>query len=487
MLSPMDDVFDESLDLPPATRRIFCNRTLNLRSIKAVGFDMDYTLIHYDSEQWERRAYEHVKERLAARGWPVDDLEFDPTMVALGLILDLEHGNVVKANRFGYVKRASHGTRMLEYEVQRELYTRDVVDLAEPRWVFLNTLFSLSEACMYAQLVDRLDEGRIEGVLGYADLYKVVRSTLDEAHMEGRLKAEIVAAPERFVVLDPEMPASLMDLRSAGKKLLIVTNSEWSYTSHMMSYAFDRFLPGKMTWRDLFDVVIVSAGKPAFFEHKNATFEVIDEEGRLLPCRGPRLGGRYLGSHAAAVEEGLGLSGEEILYVGDHIFSDVRVSRSLLRWRTALVLRNLEEELEALESFKPQQVELTARMAEKEVLEHRFSRLRLALQRIEKGYGAKPSWSPAMIKQRMTALREELVALDARIAPLAKAASELANPRWGLLLRTGNDKSHLARQIERFADIYTSRVSNLHAITPFAYLRSPRGSLPHDHGPGGGV
>ncbi|NJR42178.1 MAG: hypothetical protein HC767_05480, partial [Akkermansiaceae bacterium] len=30
------------------TREIFCNRTLNLRAIRAVGYDMDYTLIDYD-------------------------------------------------------------------------------------------------------------------------------------------------------------------------------------------------------------------------------------------------------------------------------------------------------------------------------------------------------------------------------------------------------------------------------------------------------
>ncbi len=482
----MNDTLNVCLDMPPAARRIFCNRTLNLRSIKAVGFDMDYTLIHYDAGEWERQAYEHVRERLAGRGWPVEDLEFEPDMVALGLILDLEHGNIVKANRFGYVKRASHGTRMLEYEEQRDLYSRDVVDLSERRWVFLNTLFSLSEACMYAQLVDRLDEGRIEGVLGYADLYNVVRSSLDEAHMEGRLKSEIIDKPERYVVLDPETPQALLDLKNAGKRLLLITNSEWHYTRELMSYAFDRYLDG-MTWRELFDVVIVSAAKPSFFEHRNQTFEVIDDEGRLLPCRGPRLGGRYLGSHAAAVEEGLGLSGDEILYVGDHVFSDVRVSRSLQRWRTALVVRMLEEELGALEAFKPKQEELASMMAKKEQLEHSFSCVRLALQRLELGYGEQPAATASELKQRMSALREELVALDAHIGPLAKASSELVNPRWGLLLRTGNDKSHLARQIERYADVYTSRVSNFLAVTPFAYLRSPRGSLPHDHGPGGGV
>ncbi|MET0283873.1 MAG: 5'-nucleotidase domain-containing protein, partial [Polyangiales bacterium] len=34
-----------TIDIPPG-RRLFCNRTLNMRSIKAVGFDMDYTLVH---------------------------------------------------------------------------------------------------------------------------------------------------------------------------------------------------------------------------------------------------------------------------------------------------------------------------------------------------------------------------------------------------------------------------------------------------------
>ncbi|HZW46050.1 MAG TPA: 5'-nucleotidase domain-containing protein [Microvirga sp.] len=67
-----------------------------------------------------------------------------------------------------------------------------------------------------------------------------------------------------------------------------------------------------------------------------------------------------------------------------------------------------------------------------------------------------------------------------QIAPLAKAAGEVRNARWGQLMRAGNDKSHLARQIERRADIYTSRVSNFLFLTPFVFLRSMRGSLPHD-------
>ncbi|UCF41347.1 MAG: HAD family hydrolase, partial [Gemmatimonadota bacterium] len=227
---------------PPRARGIFCNRTLNLRAIRAVGYDMDYTLIHYRIEEWERRAYEHLKQKLVALGWPVDELTFDPHLIVRGLILDLEHGNILKANRFGYVKRAYHGTAQMAFDDQRARYGRELVDLGTDRFVFLNTLFSLSEACMYAQLVDLLDAGRLERVLGYRDLYHAVRTSIDEAHMEGQLKAEIIADPDRFVELDPELTLALLDQRQAGKKLLLITNSEWEYTRAMMSYAFDQFL-----------------------------------------------------------------------------------------------------------------------------------------------------------------------------------------------------------------------------------------------------
>ena len=478
-------------ELPPPKKRIFCNRTLNLRSIRAIGFDMDYTLIHYRVQEWEAHAYDHARRRLAERGWPVQDLVFDADFASLGLIVDIGRGNVVKANRFGFVKKATHGTRDLPYEEMKEIYARELVDLAEPGWRFLNTLFALSEACLFAQCVDLLDAGQLEsfGPLGYAEVYGAVRSAIDEAHMMGELKAEIMEAPDRFVELDEELALVLQDLRHAGKKLLLITNSEWEYTQRMMSYAFDRYCPEGTTWRDLFDLAIVSARKPAFFEGKVPVFEVVDAElGTLRPVVGGLEEGKvYLGGHAQLVERFLGVPGEDILYVGDHIFSDVNVSKKMHRWRTALVVRELEQDLDALEAFKPKQKQLTQMMAEKERLEHQFSQIRLALQRKDKGYGPQVEDGTEALRASIRSIREELLALDARIAPLAKEASQLAHPRWGLLMRTGSDKSHLARQIEKNADVYATRVSNLLVQTPFVYLRSPRTSLPHDHGPAGGV
>ncbi len=466
--------------LPPAERRVYCNRTLNLRSIQAVGCDMDYTLVHYRSELWEQRAYEYVKEELVARGWPVKHLAFQPELVSLGLIVDIQLGNLVKANRFGQVRSASHGTRMLSMDERKEFYSPVPVDLSDSRWQFMNTLFTLSESCIYMQLVDMLDAGKLPTGTSYAELHRHVSRAMDAAHLEGRLKAEIVGDPGRYVVEDLELPQTLLDLKQAGKQLLLITNSEWDYTEAMMSHAFDRHVPGG-SWRSLFDVIVVQARKPAFFSGDAPAFQLVDDSGLCRPHVGPlQPGGVYLGGNARLLEEGLGITGDDILYIGDHIFADVLVTKDLLRWRTALVVRELEQELLQQREFATKQTQLEEWMAQKELWEHRFSQLRLRLQRSQAAEYEGPAVDAGESRRAMHALREDLVKLDEKIAELVKEAGQLLNQRWGPLMRCGNDKSHLARQIERYADVYMSRVSNLLAYTPFVYLRAGRGNLPHD-------
>jgi 5'-nucleotidase len=472
----------QPIEAPPE-RRVYCNRTLNMKALKAVGFDMDYTLVHYHVDQWEARAFAAMQENLGRRGWPVADLRFDPRLFVRGLIIDRELGHVVKADRFGYVKAATHGTTAIGFEALRRTYGRTVVDLDEARWVSLDTLFSQSEVSLYAQLVERLDAGTLPGAMGYSDLYERVKASMDRAHMEGRLKAEILRDPERFIALDPDLPLALMDLRAAGRKLLLITNSDWPYTRSVMSYAFDRYLDSG-SWRDLFDVIIVSARKPDFFEGRQPLYEVVDDEGLLKPVvAGLEPGRLYSGGDAGRVEATLRSAGEGILYVGDHIESDVRASKMVLRWRTALVLRELEDEVSHIHSFQEQEAQLEAKMAEKTQVEERLAAARLLRLRQRAGYGPPDTSDPEALKAEIEAHKAHLAALDPQIAPLAQAGAALGNPHWGPLLRAGNEKSYLARLIEHSADLYTSRVSNLLYISPYAYLRSQRAPLPHDPAP----
>ena len=162
------------------------------------------------------------------------------------------------------------------------------------------------------------------------------------------------------------------------------------------------------------------------------------------------------------------------------MYGDVQVSKSIRRWRTALVVRELEDELEALYGFADSQAELSRLMREKATLESELSQVRLELMRVKAGYGGQGKKTIAGKESRLAQGRAQVQALDETIGPLAKSSSEMANPSWGLLMRAGNDKSYMARQVERHADVYTSRVSNFLYATPFAYLRSSRGTLPHD-------
>ncbi|MFH1809673.1 MAG: HAD-IG family 5'-nucleotidase [Pseudomonadota bacterium] len=467
----------------PAERRIFCNRTLNLRGIGAIGYDMDYTLIQYRVAEWEGCAFKHAVDLLRRDGVPVDDLSFDPLRMIQGLIVDRQHGNLLKVNRFGFVKGAWHGQRAVDFETVRRLYARTLVDHRDTRFAFLSTLFSLSESSLYAQMVDLWDAGQLPAIADYDELYLRTRGSVDDAHRLGHLKAEIVADPDRFIDPDADTVRALLDQREAGKKLLLVTNSDFAYTQRMMRHTFEPLLPAGSSWRELFDLIIVSARKPDFFSSRSPLLQVVSDDGLLRPVEGaPVPGAVYFGGNAALVESALNLSGDQILYVGDHFFGDVHATKNVLRWRTALIVRELELEILEAARFLPQERELVSLMQNKQHLEEWSCALRVRLQRSKSRRVplARPDLDE--VHAELARLREQQEQLEQRIGPLASSAAKIGNDQWGPLMRAGNDKSYLAFLIERHADIYTSRVSNFLHATPYAYFRSARGSLPHDVG-----
>ena len=57
-------MFPQKLDDIPLEQRIYCNRSLKMKSIKAIGFDMDYTLARYKQEAFEKLAYDETIKKL---------------------------------------------------------------------------------------------------------------------------------------------------------------------------------------------------------------------------------------------------------------------------------------------------------------------------------------------------------------------------------------------------------------------------------------
>jgi 5'-nucleotidase len=161
---------------------------------------MDYTLVHYRPEPGRRRPTPGSgaadRRRLAG-----SELQFDPSSVIRGLVIDNELGNIVKANRFGYVIRAAHGTRCWLRGAARGLPPHPGRPLRVAVLLPQHPVLPLRAASTPSSSTSTTPG--LPRVHGYEDLFRRVRESLDEAHIEGTLKAEIMADPEPFIDLDP--------------------------------------------------------------------------------------------------------------------------------------------------------------------------------------------------------------------------------------------------------------------------------------------
>lgn len=202
-----EPIWASPLDAP---RRIFCNRSLNMKSIKAVGFDMDYTLASYKPETFETLAHVQTIEKLVKHfGYPESlyELTFDWRYMTRGLVIDKERGNVLKVDRHKYVKLAFHGFQPLSREERMSEYNNSgrQFDFDEPNFALIDTLFSLAEAYLFMQLVEMKDAdvpGFPEGK-SYPDLYREVRGAVDLCHRDGSIKREVAKTPEKYLYNDP--------------------------------------------------------------------------------------------------------------------------------------------------------------------------------------------------------------------------------------------------------------------------------------------
>jgi 5'-nucleotidase len=452
--------------------RIFVNRTLNMNGIKVVGFDMDYTLVLYKEAELEALAFRFAIDELVERqGYPewLRSLQFSQERIIRGLVIDKRLGNLLKVNRFGYIKAALHGDRFYTLEEQKALYSNEIVTFTNPRFEMVHTMFSLASCSLFCQLVDRPELGK-----SYEDLYSEISGAVDYVHRSGVLKKRIMADPERFVILDPMYAETLRMFRASRKKLVLITNSEWEFTQAMMSHSYDRYLPAGETWRSLFNVVIVDASKPSFFTDSHRFYEVLTESGHLRNVHASIAEGRvYQAGNAADIEALFGVNGSEVLYVGDHIYSDVLQSKKSMRWRTMLVITELEEELKAAAAGKEHLEAIRAMMVDKERLELQVAQLS---KRRLTGFSLLPSLQglgEPELSALQGAIRERIAAIDVETRALIDRYNAGFNPHWGELLWAGNDKSHFAMVIERFACTYGSKVSNLLYYSPGHYFRPP--------------
>ncbi|KAH8362428.1 hypothetical protein KR200_007052 [Drosophila serrata] len=457
-----------------AAHRVFVNRSLHLENIKYYGFDMDYTLAEYKSPQYEQLGFNLVKERLVSMGYPKEILQFeyDPTFPVRGLWFDTLYGNLLKVDAYGNILVCVHGFEFIKHHQVYELYPNKFLKLDESRVYVLNTLFNLPETYLLACLTDfftnssefvRVERGIKAGdfLFTYKSIFQDVRRAVDWVHSDGDLKRRTTQNMAHYVKKDERLPTVLSRIRESGAKLFMLTNSDYTYTNEIMTYLFD--FPHGATpeephrdWKSYFDVIVVDARKPLFFD-----------EGTVLRQVDTKTGGLKIGTHIGPLQPGqvysggscelftkfINAKGKDVLYVGDHIFGDILKSKKIRGWRTFLIVPELVRELHVWTD----ECQLFAELQNLDI------KLGDLYRDLDSSAKVKPD-----ISQLRTCIRDVTHKMD------------MSYGMMGSLFRSGSRQTFFSSQVVRYADVYAATLLNL-IYYPFSYMfRAPAMLLPHE-------
>lgn len=437
---------------------------------------MDYTLAVYNSPEYESLQVNLSLQRLVKRGYPKEilDIKYNPSFAIRGLFLDKKHGNLVHLDNFGIIMSCVHGLKVVAKDDDRLLqwYPDKIVHPSEigKRFHCFDTLFGLPEAFLYASLVSFFEErngkegahiqekGPVE--ISYWSLFDDVRECTHEIHIDGSIKTVILENMPIYVRKDERLGRMLRQMRENGKKVFLLTNSEFYYTNQIMEYLLhsDEKYAGYDSWRDYFDIIITNACKPRFFMEGSTLREINLETGApkfASVTHNFEKGKVYAGGNFAMFKKLTGTKGGEVMYVGDNIMHDiVQTKRSRCLWRTLLIVRELEQETRIWRSSLQHWNYI-------QNLEYLRAR---TYQNLDSSDVQAPNDQP--IKKHINLQSEKM---DSQF-----------NIWFGSLFRRGTSESFFSNQVKRFADLYASDCLNLLNYPLYYYFSALPQLLPHE-------
>ncbi len=470
-------------------QRIFVNRSLNMSHIRAIGFDMDHTLAVYHREAFEALAFRATLNKFIEAGYPeeLSSLKFDPNFLIRGLLVDMDRGNLLKVDAHKYVKIAFHGKKRLTKDMRHKLYNN--ASFRAAGLLSVDTFFALSEVQLFTEIVDYMDRHPEKIRKSYREVYQDLRRYIDLSHADGSIKKVVLNNLVTYIRKDKYLAPTLQHLIEGGKSLFLLTNSDWSYTDHIMTYLLQE---NSGSWREYFETIVVSSSKPGFFTGTQPFYEVLDDTGYLKNHDGKfKQNTIYHGGNAKKFQEITGIRGDEILYVGDHIYGDIVRSKDSVNWRTMLILEELESELEKIEGLKDALDEIKKQLLFREAIDEELHLLRSKItffnrqeEKLKIKGETKKAFYLAKEAEKLGPIADEkqieLNHLDQKIRLLIDSRHDGLHPVWGELMKVGLERSRFADQVAGYACVYTSRLTNIRFYSPFKRFTSAHDMMPHE-------
>ncbi|XP_066561326.1 5'-nucleotidase domain-containing protein 3 isoform X2 [Amia ocellicauda] len=423
---------------------IFANNEMSLEDIEIYGFDYDYTLAFY-SHHLHTLIFNIARDILIQEHrYPEGLREYDyiSDFVIRGLHYDVQKALLMKIDAFHYIQLGTvyRGLHPVSEKEVIAMYEGSHVPLEQMSDFYGKSshghtmkqfmdIFSLPEMTLLSCVNDYFMKHNID--YEPVHLYKDVKEAIGDVHVRGIMYRAVEADIGKYIRYGEQTHAVLRKLSENGKKMFLITNSPFDFVSRGMNY-----IVGK-DWRDLFDVVIVQADKPGFFNDRRKPFRRVTDKGVLLWDRIHKLekGQIYKQGNLYEFLRLTGWRGSKVLYFGDHIYSDLADLTLKHGWRTGAIIPELRQEIKIMNTEEYVHTTtwlqgLTSLVENMQV--HRDPASQMVLQ----------EW----IKER-EAMRSR--------------TKDIFNPQFGSLFRTYHNPTYFSRRLSRFADIYMASLSCL--------------------------
>ncbi|KAG8554377.1 hypothetical protein GDO81_003776 [Engystomops pustulosus] len=265
---------------------VYANNEVALGDIEVYGFDYDYTLALYSSAL-HSMIFNTARDILVEQyKYPAGILKYEylPNFAVRGLHYDINKGLLMKIDAYHYIELGTvyRGLKPVPDEEVIELYQgTHHIPLHQvsgfygkgPAVKQYMDIFSLPEMNLLAVANDFFLSNDID--YDPVHLYKDVTDAIRDVHIKGFMYKWIMEDLEKYIVRGDETSSVLHRLATHGRKLFLITNSPFSFVDKGMKYMVGQ------DWRDFFDVVIVQADKPHFFNDCIKPFRKVDGNGDL--------------------------------------------------------------------------------------------------------------------------------------------------------------------------------------------------------------
>ncbi|XP_019871292.2 5'-nucleotidase domain-containing protein 3 isoform X2 [Aethina tumida] len=444
---------------------VFACNELDLKEVNVYGFDYDYTLACYKPSM-EHLLYNLGRQTLIEQfKYPeeIGKLEYKPGFAVRGLHYDIEKGVLLKLDSFLQIQFGSvyRGLTPLSNDEVLKLYKNRIIPIAyveghtknasntsHSKMVQLADLFSVPEMCLLCNVTDYFERNHID--YHPEILFRDVKNSVKLSHPV--MHKEVSQNVSEYIENNDQLRPFFDRLLNAGKKLFLVTNSPYKFVNKGME-----MLVGH-DWKNYFDVLIVQARKPRFFTDVSRPIRVFDEQsGTHIWDKVTKLekGVIYYEGTVKQLQELTGWRGHQVLYFGDHPYSDLADVTLEHGWRTGAIITELTHEIATLNNVN---------------FKKNANWLQMLTQLIEDHQDCE---DPEEQKILMKWMNER--------DKLRNDIKYVFNQQFGSVFRTYHNPTYFSRRLFRFADIYTSNITNLlnYSVNHTFYPR--RGVMPHEY------